>query len=199
MRVSFSLLMIFLLLSGGSIGQRILSQYDFNKGGYAICLLEGPMGADRGIRGCPVTDQNAIDTVSFFYTSDTAVLNLLKKELLLYNTQAKNGTSSFYLCGYPFWFCVFKEGKSILKLPANIECGYMDTSMGQLLFRSQTLKQFRKSFKPLTVRYTCFKNGEEKAQFIERIKKDASYVSVKALEELSGDPTLYPVETVQLK
>jgi hypothetical protein len=190
--------MILVLLTVKSFGQRILKQYDFNKGGYYVCLLEGPIGKDRAIPTCPVRDEYAIDTTSFFYTSDTVVLNSLKKELVLYQQPAKNGISTMYLCGYPFLFCVYKERKLLLKLPANLECGYMSTSMGQMLFNSKTLKRYKKVFKPLTLKYTCFDSVDERTKFLELIQKDSSYVSCKVLGGESGSNTL-PVQTIQLK
>ena len=181
MRHSFCILIILLLFSRKLIGQSILNQYDFSKGEYYVCLLEGPMGKDRGIPVCPVSDRYAIDTISFFYTSDTVILSRLKKELVLYQRRSKNGIAYILQCGYPFWFCIFKEGKLLLKLPANIDCGYMETSMGQMVFRSKTLKQYKNRFKPLLLRYTCFNSDEERRKFIESIKEDSNYVSYKVL------------------
>jgi hypothetical protein len=197
MKHSLGILLILLLLSGRSIGQRILSQYDFNAGGYYICLLEGPIGKDRGIPPCPVPEKFAIDTTTFFYTSDTVVLNRLKKEILLYKRRPKNGIDFMYLCGYPFWFCVFREGKLLLKLPANLECEYMSTSMGQLIYHSKTLKQYSKIFKPLILRNTCFNSEREMIDFIDKIRKDSSYVSYKQFGRLSYS-SAFLIETIQL-
>jgi hypothetical protein len=155
------------------------------------------MGKDRGIPICPAIDKT-IDTTSFFYTSDTVVLNRLKKELLLYKQPAENGISIINLCGYPFWFCLFKEGKLLLKLPANLECGYTSTSMGQMVFNSKTLKQYKKTFKPLILKYTCFNNVDEREQFINYIQKDSSYISYKVLGD-GPNSYLFPIETIQLR
>jgi hypothetical protein len=198
MKYHFSFLIILLVSTGKSFGQRILNQYNFNEGGYCICLLEGPIGKDRGIPVCPVRDEFAIDTTSFFYTSDTVVLNRLKKEIFLYRRPSENGVDIMYLCGYPFWFCVFREGKLLLKLPANLECEYMSTSMGQLIFHSKTLMKYSKVFKPLILRNTCFNNEKEMMEFIEQIKKDSSYVSYKEFGRHSYS-NAFLIETVQLK
>lgn len=196
MRLSFCILITLLLLVENVIGQAIFKSYDFNKGGYSICLLEGPMGKDRGMPVCPVRDEYAMDTTSFYYTSDTNVLNRLKKEVVLYPRPSKNGMVDVLQCGYPYWLCVFKGGTLLLKLPANIECGYIQTSRGQLLFHSKALTQYRKSFKPLILKYTCFSSAEESSQFIENIEKDFSYVSCKVVSKQAA-PKFLLVETVQ--
>lgn len=197
MKHYFSFLIVLLITGGKSFGQRILNQYDFNEGGYYICLLQGPMGKDRGVPVCPVRDKYAIDTTSFFYTSDTVVLNRLKKEILLYKRPKEEGLDVTYQCGYPFWFCVFRDGKLLLKLPANLECQYMSTSMGQLIFHSKTLKHYSRIFKPLLLRNTCFNSEKEMVEFIEKIKKDSSYVSYKVHGPQSYS-NAYLIETIQL-
>ena len=197
MKHSLGIFIILLLLSGKSFGQRIFNQYNFNEGGYYICLLEGPIGKDRGIPSCPVSDEMAIDSASFFYTSDTVVLNRLKKELVLYQRPSKNGVSYELQCGYPFWFCVFKDGKLLFRLPANLEFEYMSTSMGQMIFHSKTLKQYKKYFKPLILKYTCFNREEERLKFIDNIKRDPGYVSYKVLGDFPNQKS-FLIETVQL-
>lgn|GEM_PF-3274895 len=145
-----------------------------------------------------MSEGDAIDTTSLFYTSDTVVLNRLKKELHLYNRAAKNGVGVIYQCGYPFWFCVFKEGKLLLKLPANLEWGYMSTSMGQLLFKSSTLQQYKKEFKPLIIRYTCFDNVEERARYVELLQKDPYFISYKVLGN-QPNSSAFLLETIHLR
>ena len=198
MKHYISILIFLLLISQKLIGQRILSQYDFNAGGYYICLLQGPMGKDRGIPICPVRDEQAIDTTSFFYTSDTVVLNRLKKEVLLYQRPKVDGLDVSYQCGYPFWFCVFREGKLLLKLPANLECEYMSTSMGQLIYYSKTLKEYTKTFKPLILRNICFNSEKEIIEFVAKIKEDPNYVSYKLIGYQSYS-NAFLIETIQLR
>ena len=185
-----------MLVGEEAFGQAIFKSYDFEKGGYSICLLEGPMGKDRGIPVCPIRDEYAVDTSSFYYTSDINVLNRLKKEVVLYPRPAKNGVAEALQCGYPFWLCVFRRGKLLLKLPANIDCGYVQTSNGQMLFHSKTLTQYRKNFKPLALTYTCFSSAEESTRFVEDIKKDFSYVFCKVVSEQEA-PKYLLVETLQ--
>ena len=192
MKNSFSILIILLLLTGPSSGQQILKSFEFNQGGYYICILQGPSGTDRGIPTFDTCTQYPSDTTSFFYTSDTVILNRLKKEVLLYKKPSENGISIIYHCGYPDLFCVFKDGRLLLRFPANIECGYMNTSMGQMLFKSKTLQKYKVRFRPLVVNYTCIDNTTERLNFIEKIQKDSSIVSYK----------VFPgkiIETVQLK
>ena len=197
MRVFLSIL-ILLTFGNTSFGQAILTQYNFNNGSYYICLLEGPMGKDRGMPVCPLQDAQAFDTTTFFYTSDKRVLNQLKKELILYERPTKNGVSEVFQCGYPFYFCVFKEGRLLLKLPANIECGYMKIASGQKLFHSKTLKNYKRCFIPLKLNYKCFNSAEERSVFIQRIKKDPTYVSIKKVNDYPQQQ-YFLLETMQMK
>lgn len=194
----FIVLIALIFSNSNSFGQRILRQCDFNAGGYYVCLLEGPMGKNRNVPVCSNSQQSVIDTTFLYYTSDTVVLNRLKSEINLYRKPILKGIVNIYTCGYPFWFCLFKDGKLLFRLAANIECGYMATSMGQLLFQSRTLSNYKVTFKPLTVDFRCFNTAEERLRYIEQAKTNPNYISFELLGEQSN-PIYFPIEVVRFK
>lgn len=176
MKVLPIILLILLITDTCASGQQqLLKEYNFSEGGYYVCLLNSSGGGQD--KGMPPSSPFS-DTSSYYYSADTVILNKLKQELKL-----QKQVDYFYQCGYPILFCLFKEGKLLMKLSMNIDCEYLSIpGEGQQLFKSKILTQYKTLFKPLIYTLTLYRTKNDGRIFLDSVKKNPCCIRTEPLD-----------------
>jgi len=156
-------LFVFLLIFIGnfSIAQtQLFSEYNFNSGEYIILGTE----ISEGMRN-PFGD-----TLVDFYTNDTVVENLIKREWVF------TEPSPLYACGYNYEISICKKGLEVESYYINLECNEINGKKGAFHFDIQKLRMLVGKVKKAFVNFKSFQNIEEARDYRKKILADSQLI-----------------------
>jgi len=117
------------------------------------------------------SDPNKLrDSVGEFYTEDTSVLNIFKKEWVF------DKPSPAYACGYHYSILICRKGAVLESDGVNLNCHEIATDTGYFYFDSQKLRPFIGKLKKLYVEHKHFNNVEEAREYRLNILKDKNLI-----------------------
>lgn len=141
---------IFAFLITSIFGQtQLLSEYDFDKGGYYI------LGQFYGADPHPLTD-----SIGEFYSNDITILNKLKHDWIFYKPLE---FTSF--CAYDYEIFICREGKILTSFAVNLDCEEIVTRKGSFDFNARLLRPFYGKLKKLYIKEHSFTTVQEARSF----------------------------------
>jgi len=114
MKQTFTIILLFFFVNSFS-QKKILEEYDFGNGSYAIYLIdvgEPELKWERDSIG----NLWEIDTTRHFYTNELDILNQIKNDWI------GDTVSYMYECWYDYFIYLTKADSTILKMRVNLEC-----------------------------------------------------------------------------